>query len=225
MQMTGGPHGRGSEDGTRLSIPSFSSWPFVPIVQTSRFLAVQAITAEFLGTPLGYLGCVYFGPDDATSWRDHWQQVWTDWGFDRYENEHGQDAISVMDDTLSPDDGVLLREYIELDGVEDAGAVHSSTRSRISSGIRPGGIRSKTSTDLARSRFATPSPSGNTANGGEAVRRRSRVTDTRTTRRRRAMPRRAISPTGAIGPSYPAVVGTSGTDDSDRARDANPHPA
>lgn len=126
VQMTGGPLGRGSEDGTHLAIPNFAAFPAVPIVQPSTFQAVQDITKAFLGTVLGYLGCVYFGPDDARTWSEHWQQVWIDWGFDRFENEHGQDAISVMDDTLSPDAGTLLRERIEIARVLDAGKVRSS---------------------------------------------------------------------------------------------------
>lgn len=126
VQMTGGPNGRGSEDGTRLPIPNFTSYPAVPIVQTSRFQDVQTITKGFLGTALGYIGVVYFGPDDTSSWRQHHQQVWIDWGFDRFENEHGQEAISVPDDLQLPTDGTLLRERIEIAQVTDPGKVVSN---------------------------------------------------------------------------------------------------
>lgn len=125
-QMTGGPNGRGSEDGTRLPIGTYASFPSVPIIQTTTFTRVQDITKAYLGTDLGYLCCIYFGPDDASTWREHWQQVWTDWGFDHFENEHGQVAISVMDDTESPTSGTLLRERIEIARVLDAGKVSSS---------------------------------------------------------------------------------------------------
>jgi hypothetical protein len=128
VQSTGGPHGRGSEDGTRLPIASFASYPAVPIVQTSAFETVQNQTKAFLGTDLGYLCAIYFGPDDASTWRQHWQQAWVDWQFDRFENQHGQDAIAVMDDTLPPTSGTLLREKIELAAgrILDAGAVQSN---------------------------------------------------------------------------------------------------
>lgn len=128
VQLTGGPEGRGYESGARLSIPSFASAPTVPIIQTSRIQETQNQTKAFLGTALGYLACIYFGPDDATTWRSHLEQVTIDWNFDHFENEHGQFTLSIMDDTQSPDDGSIVRERIELAGgrVVDAGAVVSA---------------------------------------------------------------------------------------------------
>jgi hypothetical protein len=126
-QMNGGPNGNGPEDGTRQAMPLFSSWPTVPIFQTSSAVTTQDILKSFLGTALGYLGVVYFGPRTKTTWAQFWQKVWETWMIDRFENEHGQDAIAVMNDMQPLTEGVMLRQWSHIEIVKDAGKVTTAS--------------------------------------------------------------------------------------------------
>ena len=205
VQMTGGPDGRGSEDGTRLPIPFYTSSPTVPILQTSRFQDVQALTVDFLGTALGYLACIYFGPDDAATWREHWEQVTTDFGFDHFENEHGQCAIALMDDTESPTAGTLLREKTQIGQVLNAGAVVSSeilNLERYQTGYAP--IEGTYRSGVLEIRDAVSIGRYGERSKGEGAVTNHKYTDD---------PLTAADAAGrmvadrSIGPSYPSVVG------------------
>ena len=115
-------HGDGYQSGNRLSIPSFASWPTIPILQSSAFSSVQDITKNYLGDDTGYTLAVYLGSADTT-WRQLIEELWRSTQFDYGENHHGQILIATPDDEQDPEEGLLLREQIEIDSVQDAGEV------------------------------------------------------------------------------------------------------
>lgn len=122
-----GNNGQGWQGGARLTIPDFGTPPQVPILQSSRFAAVQQQTADEMGgTPaLGALGAVYLDSFDIT-WRTHIEKMNRSLGSDSGENHHGQFLIAMLPDpaTLDPTAGPILREFIDIRRVEDAGEPH-----------------------------------------------------------------------------------------------------
>lgn len=117
-----GNNGLGWQGGARLTIPSFGSSPTVPILQSTTFQAVQAQTAAEMGnTPgLGALGAVYLNSLDTT-WREFITGMNRTLQSDSGENHHGQFIIAMIPAAVTPTDGLIVREFIDVRQVLDAG--------------------------------------------------------------------------------------------------------
>ena len=122
-----GNNGQGWQGGARLTIPDFGTSPQVPILQSTSFDAVQTQTeTEIGGTPPdGALGAVYLDSFDIT-WRAFIENMNRTLGSDSGENHHGQFKIAMTPDpaTLNTSAGTILREFIDIRRVEDAGEPH-----------------------------------------------------------------------------------------------------
>lgn len=132
-QLSGGENNEGYQSGDRLEIPSFSTDPSIPILQSTTFQACQDVSAGYLGSggvspsgspfnSLGYLATVYLDSLDTT-WGEFIADMNRTFECDLGENHHGQLIAAIMNDLEDPDDGLLLREKIEIIRVEDAGAI------------------------------------------------------------------------------------------------------
>jgi hypothetical protein len=121
-----GNNGDGWQGGARLTIPYYASSPTVPILQSSTFAVAQAVTVTELGTSgssLGALGAVYLDSFDIT-WRTFTENMNRTGQFDSGENHHGQFAIHAIPLAVNPVTGTMLREYIDIRRVVDAGEPH-----------------------------------------------------------------------------------------------------
>lgn len=132
-QLAGGDNWEGYQSGDRLTVPSFKSSPAIPILQTSTFEHCQYISARYLGdvggspggavdVTGGYKATVYLDSLDTT-WGQFIEGMNRTFQCDLGENHHGQIIAAMMDDMADPDEGLLLREKIEIVRVQNAGEV------------------------------------------------------------------------------------------------------
>lgn len=118
-----GNGGQGWQGGPRLTIPTFASSPAVPILQSSSFEAVQQTTIADMATPDGAKATVVLASFDLT-WRQWLEGMNRTFQFDSGENHHGQFLLALQAAVPDLTVGPLLREYIDLRRVEDAGEPH-----------------------------------------------------------------------------------------------------
>lgn len=120
-QLSGGTDWQGYQTGARLTVPSFRSYPTVPIMQTSKFDACQQKTIGWLGG-LGYLASVELDSTDIT-WRQFIQDMNVTFFCSLAENHHGQLFPYFIDGDNDPTTGLLFREFIEIETVVNAGGL------------------------------------------------------------------------------------------------------